>query len=45
VKELATRLNEMLQAGVIRNYALFGATAQMRYAEAWQRFERRFLND
>jgi hypothetical protein len=33
VKELATLLNEMLQAGVIRNYALFGATAQMRYTE------------
>lgn len=26
-------LNEMQRAGVIRNYALFGATAQMRYTE------------
>ena len=26
-------LNEMQQAGVIRNYALFGAVAQMRYTE------------
>lgn len=26
-------LNEMQHAGVIRNYALFGATAQMRYTE------------
>jgi hypothetical protein len=33
VKELAQLLNEMQQAGVVRNYALFGATAQMRYTE------------
>ena len=33
MKELAQLLNEMQQAGVIRNYALFGATAQMRYTE------------
>jgi hypothetical protein len=33
VKELAQLLNEMQQVGVIRNYALFGATAQMRYTE------------
>jgi hypothetical protein len=33
VKELAQLLNEMQQAGVIRNYALFGAVAQMRYTE------------
>jgi len=33
VKELAHLLNEMQQVGVIRNYALFGATAQMRYTE------------
>ena len=26
-------LNEMQRAGVIRDYALFGATAQMRYTE------------
>jgi hypothetical protein len=33
VRELAQLLNEMQQLGVIRNYALFGATAQMRYTE------------
>jgi hypothetical protein len=34
VKELAELLNEMQRVGVIRNYALFGAVAQMRYTEA-----------
>ena len=33
MKELAQLLNEMQSAGVIQNYALFGATAQMRYTE------------
>jgi hypothetical protein len=33
VKEIARLLNEMPSAGVILNYALFGATAQMRYTE------------
>jgi hypothetical protein len=33
VKELAQLLDEMQRVGVIRNYALFGATAQMRYTE------------
>ncbi len=33
MKELARLLNEMQTAGVIRSYALFGATAQMRYTE------------
>ena len=33
VKELAQLLNEMRRAGVIRDYALFDATAQMRYTE------------
>jgi len=33
VKELAQLLNEMRQVGVIREYALFGAAAQMRYTE------------
>jgi hypothetical protein len=33
VRELAVLLNEMQRAGFIRNYALFGATAQMRYTE------------
>lgn len=34
MKELAQLLNEMQAAGVIENYALFGAMAQMRYTEA-----------
>jgi hypothetical protein len=34
MKELARLLNDMLAAGVIKNYALFGAMAQMRYTEA-----------
>jgi len=38
VKELAQLLNEMQRAGVIRNYALFGAVAQMRYTEAATQF-------
>ena len=33
MKELAQLLNEMQRVGVIRSYALFGATAQMRYTE------------
>ena len=33
MKELAHLVNEMLSAGVIQNYALFGAVAQMRYTE------------
>lgn len=33
MKELARLLNDMREAGVIVNYALFGAVAQMRYAE------------
>lgn len=33
MRELAQLLNEMQQAGVIRDYALFGAIAQMRYTE------------
>jgi len=33
VKELALLLNEMQRNGVILDYALFGATAQMRYTE------------
>jgi hypothetical protein len=33
VRALAQLLNEMQAAGVIGNYALFGATAQMRYTE------------
>ena len=34
MKELAQLLNEMLSTGVIENYAVFGAVAQMRYTEA-----------
>ena len=33
MKELAQLLNEMRSEGVITNYALFGAVAQMRYTE------------
>ena len=33
VRELAQLLNEMREAGVIKDYALFGAVAQMRYTE------------
>ena len=33
MKDLAQLLNDMQRAGVIRNYALFGAVAQMRYTE------------
>jgi hypothetical protein len=34
VKDVAKLLNAMRAAGVIADYALFGATAQMRYTEA-----------
>lgn len=34
VKDLANLLNEMRDAGVVSDYALFGAAAQMRYTEA-----------
>jgi len=33
MKEVAQLLNEMRASGVITNYALFGAAAQMRYTE------------
>jgi hypothetical protein len=33
MRELAQLLNDMQVAGVIQNYALFGAMAQMRYTE------------
>lgn len=33
MKELVQLLNEMCEAGVISDYALFGAVAQMRYTE------------
>jgi hypothetical protein len=34
MRRVAQLLNDMLAAGVIQNYALFGAMAQMRYTEA-----------
>jgi hypothetical protein len=34
MKRVAQLLNDMLAAGIIQNYALFGAMAQMRYTEA-----------
>lgn len=34
MKNLARLLEDMTKAGVIRNHALFGAVAQMRYTEA-----------
>jgi hypothetical protein len=34
VKEVAKLLNRMLASGIVTNYALFGAVAQMRYTEA-----------
>ena len=33
MKELAQLLNEMRSEGIIKDYALFGAVAQMRYTE------------
>jgi hypothetical protein len=39
VKEVATLLNAMREAGVILDYALFGAAAQMRYTEAVATFD------
>lgn len=34
MKEVSSVLNDMVAAGVITNYAVFGAVAQMRYTEA-----------
>ncbi len=34
MKEIASLLNEMRDNGVIQNYAILGAVAQMRYTEA-----------
>lgn len=46
MKELALLLNEMLSEGIIKDYAVFGAVAQIRYTEAVATFdaERRFLD-
>lgn len=34
MKNVAELLNSMIEAGIITNYAVFGAVAQMRYTEA-----------
>ena len=39
VKELAMLLNAMRDAGVVLDYALFGAAAQMRYTEPVATFD------
>lgn len=39
VKELATLLNAMRDAGIVLEYALFGAAAQMRYTEPVATFD------
>ena len=39
MKEVAKLLNDMLDAGVISDYAVFGAIAQMRYTEAVSTFD------
>ncbi len=39
MKEVAELLNGMREAGVIRNYALFGAMAQVRYTEPVSTFD------
>ncbi len=36
MKEVAKLLNDMVVNGVITNYAVFGAIAQMRYTEAME---------
>jgi len=45
VKDVAILLNGMREAGVIRNYALFGAMAQVRYTEPVSTFDVDFLVD
>lgn len=39
MKRVAELLDEMLQAGVVEDYAVFGAVAQMRYTEAVATFD------
>src|SRR5436305_4873983 len=39
MKELAQLLNEMRTAGILTDYALFGAAAQMRYTEPVATFD------
>ena len=39
MKRVAELLNQMLEAGVVRDYAVFGAVAQMRYTEAVATFD------
>ena len=45
MKDVAILLNGMREAGVIRNYALFGAMAQVRYTEPVSTFDVDFLVD
>lgn len=45
MKDVAILLNGMREAGVIRNYALFGAMAQVRYTEAVSTFDVDLLVD
>jgi hypothetical protein len=54
VKEVAILLNAMREAGVISDYALFGAVAPDAVSElatrhelgdSWRRFEARFLSE
>lgn len=39
MRDIAILLNELRETGVIRNYALFGAMAQVRYTEAVSTFD------
>lgn len=39
MKEVAQLLNDMIAAGIITDYAVFGAVAQMRYTEAIATFD------
>jgi hypothetical protein len=39
MKRVAELLNQMLEAGVVRDYAVFGAVAQMRYTQAVATFD------
>ena len=45
MKWVAELHNDMLRAGVIRDYAVFGAVAQMRYAEAVATFDAGAVSD
>ena len=43
--EVARLMNEMVEAGVISNFAVFGVVAQMRYTEAVATFDADILVD